>query len=95
MIEMIEFILSVVICSLWCFGIWIASDEGMILYKPKELAEKYLPYLIYKPLFGCVICYSSIHGGSLFMLINGDLKMLLPAIVCTAGLNYMIVQKYA
>lgn len=91
---MINYLLTILACSLYCFGWWIVTSEGKILSPLKSFAEKWLPDALYKPLFGCVVCFGSIHGGTMYYLITGDLKMLLPAIVSICGLNYMMSVKY-
>lgn len=92
---MINYLLTIIICSLYCFGIWIASSDGMILHGVRELSKKYLPEVLYKPLFGCVVCFASIHGGYCYILLNGIDIMIIPALVATSGLNYILAQKYA
>ena len=92
---MIDYLLTILSCSLFCVGLWAITDDGMILHPLKVLADKYLPIYLYKPLVGCVVCYGSIWGGSLYYLITGDATMIIPAMVSISGLNYLIVSKYA
>lgn len=91
---MIEILIALFISSIYCIGIWIITDEGMIFYNLKLLADDSLPRWLYKPLFGCVVCYGSIHGGTMFYLLTGNYILLIPAMVCISGLNYIIVNKY-
>jgi hypothetical protein len=91
---MIDILISCLFASLYCVGIWIASDEGMILYRPKEWLKERLPKFIYKPLIGCVICTASIHGGTAYYLLHG-FEYIYFAIPVIAALNYIIIQKYA
>jgi len=90
---MIEILISILISSLYCIGIWIITDEGYILYDVKLIGDKLLPRWLYKPLFGCVVCYGSIHGGTMFYLLTQNYILLIPAMVCISGLNYIIVNK--
>lgn len=92
---MTEILLTILFCSLYCFGWWIITSEGMILYGVRIWADNNLPRFIYKPLFGCPVCFASIHGGTLFYLMTANHLLLLPAIVIIAGLNYIIVKPYA
>lgn len=58
---MTEFILTLVLNSLYIYGLWYSMGEGMIL----EPIVKYLkkaPKAIHKPLFDCPICMASIHS---------------------------------
>lgn len=85
---MIELLLTILFCSLYCFGWWIITSEGMLLYPVRIWADNNLPNFLYTPLFGCIVCFASLHGGTLFYFITGNYIMLLPAMVIIAGLNY-------
>lgn len=91
---MIDYILTIISCSLYCFGWWTITSEGMVLYTLKLWADKWLPEIIYKPTFGCVTCFGSVHGGLMYYFITKDMLLLFPAMVSIAGLNYMIAVKY-
>jgi len=92
---MINFLLSCFVCSLYCIGLWVITDKGMILCEVKEWFKERIHPFIFKPLFGCVVCYASIHGGTLFLLFNGWTWTVFPAMVVIAANNYIIAQKYA
>jgi len=87
---MIELLLTIVFCSLYCFGWWIITSDGMILYGVRIWADNNLPEFLYKPLFGCPVCFASVHGGTLFYLLTSDYIHLFPAMVIIAGLNYIM-----
>lgn len=91
---MIDYLLTILACSVYCFGWWIVTNEGNILFPLKQWADRNLHKWIYKPLFGCVVCYGSIHGGSMYCFITGDYIMLIPAMISISGVNYMLASKY-
>ena len=80
MIEQI--ILNAIIISLWTTGLYIATDDNMILnpiknWLDKKLIKKcYFPdeelahYKIYNPLIGCPYCMTSLHGLYIFAFLN-------------------------
>lgn len=90
---MIEIILTCFFSSLYCFGWWIVTDDGMILEPVRNLAKKYLNEFIYKPLFGCPVCFASIHGGTAYYFIHGT-EYIYFAVVTIAGINYILIRKY-
>lgn len=73
----------IVLNSIFCFGIYAASFEGMILFRfvrfyervfnvyneHNEVNNKFF-YKLSKPLYSCVICMSSIWG-AIFVLVSG------------------------
>ena len=54
--------LEIIILGLFCNGLKIATEEGMIFYKPAKWLDSKLPVFISKPLFSCVYCMASIWG---------------------------------
>jgi len=56
--------------SLECLAVRIASNEGMIFEKLDNWLNDNLKSWIYKPLWGCVYCMASIHGSLLFVTVG-------------------------
>lgn len=83
---------NIFIVSLWCLGFWKAFDTEMIFAKLDEKYLQKLPEWLYKPTFGCTICFASIHGTIWFFILNDwtEWRWLLPFIVCVSGLNYIL-----
>lgn len=77
MIEQI--ILNAIIISLYTTGLYIATDDNMILNGFKNWLDKKLTlpnkdeiihYKIYNPLIGCPYCMTSLHGLYIFAFLN-------------------------
>lgn len=84
---MVDFILLLIITSLWIWGI-----HGF--YQLTKLADalEWLPSWFKKPLWDCPPCCSSFHGTVAFMAFHHDLNLLLWPVfcICLCGLNYII-----
>lgn len=59
---MLLIIYELIILGLFCNGLSLAAEEGMILYKSKKWMEENMPVWIYKPVIGCVWCMASYWG---------------------------------
>lgn len=79
MIEQI--ILNAIIISLYTTGLYIATDDNMILNGVKNWLDKKLSFVsrfdgevihakIYNPLIGCPYCMTSFHGAYIFAFLN-------------------------
>src|SRR3990167_10622598 len=70
-----EILITIIIQSLFCLGLRVLFSEGQILHfirKPFAHADlKPLTLFILKPIVICVICFSSVWGGAVFILLNG------------------------
>lgn len=101
---MTDFLLLLIVTSLWCIGVWNAFGPDMIFGKIGELARgtntesrgfkvnKALPSWVRKPLFDCPFCMASIHGFASCTIFHGLDWMVIPFIVCLSGLNYIVIQ---
>lgn len=76
---MIEIILNAIIISLYTTGLYIATDDNMILNGVKNWLDKKtsyendgetVHYKIYNPLIGCPYCMTSLHGLYIFAFLN-------------------------
>ena len=69
---LIDILLTIAIISLSCLGLRTLMSDGQILHfirKPYENRKRPPVYL--KPLILCVICFSSVWGGSVFIALHG------------------------
>lgn len=74
------------IISFWCIGITLLQEQGWPLHFIHELEEKHELYnlQIWKPLFGCVYCMSSVHGLCLWLAFQPVTILELPVSVVIA-----------
>jgi hypothetical protein len=101
---MLELFFLLLFNALFIIGIFVSSQEGMILYflrkpflKPTESdldeQEYHWPYL-YKPLIGCPTCMASIHSTYFYWFFqdcNLDNLYIYPFyIIALAGLNALL-----
>ncbi len=90
-------LIKIIVISLFCYGIHIASEPGMLLSSIAEWFEKKLPVFWYKPLFGCVYCMASVWGTAGYVLISihlgsfGLCEWLLCVVCCIAANKYLYV----
>ena len=87
---MIDFILLLIIGSLWIWGVFAAFDEGNIFGGVRKICEKTLGSWVCKPVFGCPYCMASAHGGSIGLIYYDFHLIVIPYIVCLCGLNFII-----
>lgn len=85
-------IFTIVIISLFCNGLKIITEEGMIFH-PFEVWASKLPNIIYKPLIGCLGCMGSVWGIAIYIALNGFSLIQIPYIiiccVCAAFTNFL------
>lgn len=60
---MTEVIGHLIFASLGIMGVWAAVQPDMILHKIVCWLDGFLPNIIGKPLYDCLICMSSFWGG--------------------------------
>jgi len=64
-------ILTTIAISLFCNGLYLICEDGMILSPVREWLEKRIgQYMIYKPIIGCVTCMASIWGTVVFFTLH-------------------------
>lgn len=64
--------------------------EGMIFEKVGDYLEEHLPYWLFKPSIGCVICMTPYWGTLISVILFGDWYWL--QIIMATGLNAIITR---
>lgn len=79
-----DIIITIIIIGIFCNGWKIITHDGMILdpvrkwyveifglieYSDRVEGNGFF-YWLYKPLFGCIICYASVWGSAVYCLLN-------------------------
>ncbi len=74
------------IISLWCIGLTLLTEKGWPLFFVTQLEERYelFNYTLWKPLFGCVYCMSSVHGLCLWLAFQPVTLLELPVSIVIA-----------
>ena len=92
--NLIEILLTIVIISIWCNGVYIVTSEHQLGYPLRQwLKPKFSEYL-FKPILGCVTCMASIHGAYIYLFLHGWDWNLILCCVCAAWLNPVLYTKY-
>lgn len=89
---MLDFILLLIIGSLWIWGVFALFDEGNLLWPVRKWADSIFGEWT-KPVFSCPYCMSSIHGLSIFYFAHGyDYSVVAYGVyvMCLCGLNFII-----
>ena len=84
---MSEFIITLIVNSLFIIGIHQSTKQGMIL---NFVTKNKLPYWLKKPLYACPTCMASIHSYVylvFYSLTVDQLKFIPVYILALAGLN--------
>ena len=81
-------------CSLIITAIHASLWDGMIFGKIRAWSDGIftdeLGSILIKPIYGCVICMSSVWGGGIYIF-SHDLNIgIIPHILLTAGINVLI-----
>lgn len=83
---MINLLLEILLIGLFCNGLYISAEEGMIFYEPaKWLKSK--PDWLSKPIISCVYCMASFWGSLLHIplgFIFGVSAFMLPVVIVSA-----------
>ena len=87
---MLDFILLLIIGSLWIWGVFAVFDEGNLLWFIRDNFEKTCGKWLAKPLFACPYCQASFHGGAIGLIYYDFHLIVLAYIVCLCGLNFII-----
>lgn len=89
---MVDFLLLLILTSLWCFGVKTLFSEGFLLERVGDWAWGKSEFLS-KPLFQCPPCMASVHGGLAYIFFyDGPYGMSIFFLICLCGLNYLITQ---
>lgn len=87
---MIDFILLLIIGSLWIWGVFAAFDEGNVFWPiRKSLTELGADWYL-KPFISCPYCMGSVHGFIIGFYHFGPSLHILAYMVCLCGLNFII-----
>jgi hypothetical protein len=88
---MIE-ISTLLLVSLWCFGVHAAFQNDMLLGRLGAWVEQGIGYKWCRPLFGCPPCMASVHGGVFAIVAYDFTYTAVIFVICLCGLNYVINQ---
>ena len=79
--------------SLFCLGLRTITDKGKILYPLRQLATKYLPNYLHKPLLTCAPCMASVWGTTIYLtfVYNGveDIAELILVVIGASYTNFL------
>lgn len=93
--ELTYFVLTMVCTSLWCAGLWAVFLPEFLLGSVGDWLEAKLPSWLFKPTVGCLLCMSSVHGTTSFLICLSDMVngwwYFLPFVLGVAGLNFIIM----
>lgn len=78
---------AILVVAFTVYGISATFWEGMIFWKFAYWADTTLPWWIYKPLCGCVICMTPWWGSALCFLLDWPAWYVIPAM----GINAIII----
>lgn len=88
-----ETLIQALCISLMITGIYATTWNDMIFHKPAMALKKWLTAkgvnTLYKPIFGCLICMSSVWT-LLGWIITGFGFKLIPVMLCVAGINTLL-----
>lgn len=94
--SLVEILLTIFIQLLFCLGLRTLMSDGMILYSIRQphAKRKYAKWydVILKPLILCVICFSSVWGGAVFIGLHGLHLAHLPALIITCVSSAFILK---
>lgn len=88
-------LITLIVNSLFIFGLKYSTQPSEILGKLGTWSTRVLPYWISKPLFGCLMCMSSIWGLVFFVATKGVLHtydygvITLVYIIALCGFNWI------
>lgn len=77
--------------SLWCIGLKLAQEDGMIL-APLKRAKWYASYWA-KPVISCVYCMSSVHGIIWGIAFGLEAKEIIFAIPITTAITGYLAER--
>lgn len=82
--------------SLFCVGLRLVTDRGMILDFLREpyLSGGTVTQILLKPVFGCIVCMASVWTMVLYPLLNGLEWKLIPTMFIVALFNGLIWNLY-
>lgn len=94
---LIDILLTTLAIALFCLGIRTLLSDGQILHSIRQPFEnkKRLPgwTVMIKPVILCVVCFPSVWGSLLFVLLHGIQWQLIPCIISASFLIKAINDK--
>lgn len=82
-------IYTIILISLFCNGLFVITDEGMIGYPIRKILHDYLPVWLFKPLIGCIPCMASIWGvGVCLVRYEWELLLIPVTVICCVAASY-------
>jgi hypothetical protein len=78
--------------SLYCGGVYLALQEGMILDNVGKYLESKFGYW-YNPIGGCLTCMASLHSW-IFIFVFGLTWLYIPYVFALACINTIIASKF-
>lgn len=95
---MIDLIVLLIVNSLYCVGLWLATGEDMILERPAMWLSERVPEFWLKPVFGCPTCMASLHSILPFWLYSPftveSVLLYIIYVPALATLNSLIAQRF-
>lgn len=90
---LVDILLTIGIQVLFCLGLRQLLSDGMILHfirKPFENKKRLTSFasFVLKPFILCVVCFSSVWGGSVFIALHGFLPI--PLIISCVSTAFII-----
>lgn len=103
---MIQFILNLVVSSLWIWGFHCVFSPGFIGYDSVEKLFQYLighakgriiwsdmhKKYILKPIISCPACMASVHGILMAIWLQMPIQQLPVFLIALCGLNFIIIE---
>lgn len=91
-----DILLTILVQVLFCAGLRVLMSEGQILYflrRPFEFEDKRAKFpkwllFINTPFVVCVVCFSSVWGGAVFIGLHGLLPI--PLIICCTSTAFIL-----
>jgi hypothetical protein len=66
---MVNLLIEILLIALFCNGLQLASEEGMIFYRIARKIKSW-PEWINKPIIGCIYCMASVWGTIIHTIFN-------------------------
>jgi hypothetical protein len=87
-----QYLIWIILTSFWCWGFHNAFEPGELFGKIGDcMREKFTEFQL-KPIIGCPICMSSIHGTTWYFISQPvySFTSWIMFIVAASGFNYVI-----
>jgi len=93
--SLIDILLTIVLIAAFCLGLRTLMSDGQIFHsiRAPHAKRKYAKWydVILKPLILCVVCFSSVWGGAVFVALHGlHLTTVPELIICCVSSTFII-----